>query len=124
MAGTRRRSSSRSAAPTAATGHAEAAAPLFAALGDATRLGIVSQLATRGPLPIVQLTDGTGLTRQAITKHLRALERGGLVSSNRVGRERIWELRRQRLTEARAHLDAISAQWDHAIDRLRAFVED
>lgn len=100
------------------------AAPVFAALGDATRLGIVTQLASRGPLPIVQLTDGTGLTRQAVTKHLSALERCGLLSSDRVGRQRIWKLQPRRLTQARSHLDAISAQWDGAIDRLRAFVEE
>ncbi len=97
---------------------------MFAALGDETRLRLIGRLCAHGPGSTAQLSARARVSRQAITKHLIALERCGLVSSNRVGRPRIWELKRERLTEARAHLDAISAQWDHAIDRLRAFVED
>jgi DNA-binding transcriptional ArsR family regulator len=87
------------------------AAPVFAALGDATRLSLV------------QLTEGGEVTRQAVTKHLKALAGAGLVRSRRQGRERIWSLQPARLLEARHHLDLISSQWDAAIERLRAFVE-
>jgi DNA-binding transcriptional ArsR family regulator len=100
------------------------AAPVFAALGDPTRLRIVMRLCTDGPQSIVQLTEGSQVTRQAITKHLVALEDAGLVRGEREGRERIWELQGKRLTEARQYLDQISEQWDAAIERLRAFVED
>jgi DNA-binding transcriptional ArsR family regulator len=99
------------------------AAPVFAALGDATRLRIVARLAGGGPLSTVRLTDGSKVTRQAVTKHLRALERAGLVRSGRAGRERIWQLQTRRLAEVRAHLDLVSRQWDDALGRLRAFVE-
>lgn len=109
--------------PRAKSGMADAA-PLFAALGDPTRLRIVARLCEGGPLPIVRLTEGTRLTRQAITKHLNALSDAGLVESERNGRERVWELRPRRLAEARRYLDAISLQWDSALERLRAFVED
>ena len=100
------------------------AAPVFAALGDPTRLRIVMRLCTEGPQSIVQLTEGSQVTRQAVTKHLVALEEAGLVRGERDGRERIWELQGKRLAEARQWLDQISAQWDAAIERLRAFVEE
>ena len=68
------------------------AAPVFAALGDATRLRLVARLCGDGPLSIARLSDGTGVTRQAITKHLNALAAAGLARDTRSGRERIWEL--------------------------------
>jgi DNA-binding transcriptional ArsR family regulator len=98
-------------------------APLFAALGDATRMRIVARLCEAGPLSIVRLTRGTRISRQAITKHLRALAAAGVVRSDRVGRERIWALQTARLEQARRSLDQISNQWDAALERLRAFVE-
>ena len=99
------------------------AAPVFAALGDDTRLRVVARLCTGGPQSIVRLTNGTTISRQAVTKHLHALARAGVVHGRREGRERIWEVRTRRLAEARGWLDQISAQWDEAIDRLRALVE-
>lgn len=95
----------------------------FAALGDATRLRLVTRLAADGPLSIVRLTQEAALSRQAISKHLRVLEQGGLVHSRREGRERLWELQAQRLSEVRDCLDRISGQWDAAIGRLRTLVE-
>jgi len=100
------------------------AAPIFAALGDPTRLHIVARLGQGGPLPIVRLTEGTRLTRQAVTKHLNALSDAGLVKSERSGRERVWELQPRRLAEVRRYFDMISAQWDVALDRLRMLVEE
>jgi len=101
----------------------EDSAPLFAALGDETRLRVVSRLSREGPLSITRLTDGTQVTRQAVSKHLRVLEDAGLVTSARDGRENVYELAPRRLAEARRHLDEISQQWDRALERLRAFVE-
>jgi DNA-binding transcriptional ArsR family regulator len=98
-------------------------APVFAALGDETRLQILARLSSGGPLSIAALTEDTSVTRQAVTKHLRVLEVAGLVKGTRSGRERLYELERARLELARRHLDAISAEWDRAIERLRAFVE-
>jgi len=99
-------------------------APVFAALGDPTRLGLVARLSDQGPLSIVRLTEGSEVTRQAVSKHLRALADAGLVRNRKVGRERVFELEPRRLAIARRHLDTISQQWDGAIARLRAFVED
>ena len=100
------------------------AAPVFAALGEPTRLTLVAKLCAEGPLSISRLSEGTGVTRQAITKHLLTLADAGLVHDTRSGRERIWQLETKRLEKARRCLDQISDQWDDAIARLRAFVED
>jgi DNA-binding transcriptional ArsR family regulator len=99
-------------------------APLFAALGDATRLHVVSRLSGEGPLSITQLTAGSEVTRQAVTKHLNVLANAGLVRDSWHGRERVWELTPRQLEEARRALDAISERWDQALERLRAMVEE
>ena len=108
--------------PLAAAAFAKAA-PVFAALGDETRLRIVARLCRGGPASISRLTESADVSRQAITKHLRALEDAGLVHSGRAGRERIWELQTRRLAQVRRYLDQISDQWDGTLQRLRAFVE-
>ncbi|MGC3997463.1 MAG: metalloregulator ArsR/SmtB family transcription factor [Anaeromyxobacter sp.] len=99
------------------------AAPVYAALGDATRLRLLEKLAEGEPLSIAQLTTGADISRQAITKHLRVLAGAGLVRDERLGRERRWALEPGRLTEARSGLDALSRRWDEALARLKAFVE-
>jgi DNA-binding transcriptional ArsR family regulator len=100
------------------------AAPLFAALGDPTRLGLVARLCDDGPQSIARLSDGAAVSRQAITKHLEVLADAGLVRDVRRGRERIWELAPERLDDARQWLDHASARWDRAIHRLRRLVEE
>jgi DNA-binding transcriptional ArsR family regulator len=99
------------------------AAPLFAALGDRTRLGLVERLCVEGPLSTVTLCAESGVTRQAVSKHLAALEQAGLVEGTRA-RPRLWRLKPRRLEQARRSLDRISRQWDDALDRLRALVEE
>jgi DNA-binding transcriptional ArsR family regulator len=98
-------------------------APVFAALGDETRLRLISRLCDRGPISITRLTAGSRVTRQAITKHLQVMERAGLVHSARQGRESVWQLDQPRLEYARRYLDLISKRWDNALGRLRKFVE-
>jgi DNA-binding transcriptional ArsR family regulator len=98
-------------------------APVFAALGDATRLTIVAKLGDGVQRSISELTEGSELTRQAITKHLRVLEGAGLVRGRRHGRESLFELELEPLAEAKRALDAISKQWDQALSRLKSHVE-
>jgi DNA-binding transcriptional ArsR family regulator len=107
----------------AAAGLAEAA-PLFAALGDGTRLALVARLCGGGPQSITRLTSGSVVTRQAITRHLEVLADAGLVHDVRRGRERIWELDTGRLDEAGRALEQIAKGWDEALARLKAFVEE
>ena len=100
------------------------AAPVFAALGDQTRLALVARMSSDGPLSITQLTAGSAVTRQAITKHLGVLASAGLVSDRRQGRERIWELELEQMEAARSYLEHVSKRWDAALDRLKQFVEE
>lgn len=102
---------------------ARQAAPVFAALGDTTRLALVRRLSLEGPLSITRLSEGTDMTRQAVTRHLHALERVGLVEDTQRGREHLFSLDLKRLEVARQYLDHVSAQWDAAAARLKAFVE-
>ena len=101
-----------------------ATAAVFAALGDETRLELVSRLCQQGPASIARLTAGSKISRQAVTKHLRLMERSGLVRCSRRGRETVWRLEEQQLKDARRHLKAISARWDDALTRLKKFVEE
>jgi DNA-binding transcriptional ArsR family regulator len=101
----------------------QGSAPLFAALGDETRLTIVSRLCSGGPTSIAALTEGTGVTRQAITKHLLVLADAGLVRDVRRGRERVWDIEEHRLVMARRFLERISELWGDRLERLKKAVE-
>ena len=101
----------------------QAHAPIFAALGDQTRLTLIARLASGEPCSIVQLTADSDLTRQAITKHLRVLEAAGLVRSVRAGRESRFELDPEPIAEIKSYLEQVSSQWDKTLSRLKAFVE-
>lgn len=96
---------------------------MFAALGDETRLLLIARLCEGRSYSIAQLTEGSRLTRQAITKHLRVLEEAGLVRSVHKGRESLFEFDPRPMDELRAYLDRVSAEWDQALGRLKAFVE-
>jgi DNA-binding transcriptional ArsR family regulator len=96
---------------------------VFAALGDETRLSLVAKLSGGEPRSIAQLTEGSKLTRQAITKHLQVLESVALVRSVRSGRENLFEFDPQPIEDARKYLDLVSEQWDQALARLKSFVE-
>jgi DNA-binding transcriptional ArsR family regulator len=107
-----------------ASAHLKGAAPLFAALGDETRLALVARLSSGGPRSITHLTLGSSVTRQAITKHLHVLAGAGLVHQSRHGRERLWRLDPASLEIAQKFLTHISHQWDTRLDRLRNLVEN
>jgi len=98
-------------------------APVFAALGDRTRLSLLAKLSDGQPLSITRLSADIKLTRQAITKHLRVLENAGLVSSTRVGRESQFAFRPEPVVEVRSYLDRVSKHWDDTLSRLRSVVE-
>jgi DNA-binding transcriptional ArsR family regulator len=98
-------------------------APTFAALGDEMRLRLIAVLCVGGAMSITQLTAGTDITRQAVTKHLNVLAAAGLVRDVKVGRERLWEFEPAQLDEARRTLELIGRQWENALERLRAAVE-
>jgi len=99
------------------------ASAVFAALGDPIRLALVRRLSLEGFLSVTALTEGTRISRQAVTKHLEVLARAGLVESARAGRERLWTLAPGQVQQARRALEAISRDWDDALGRLRRLVE-
>jgi DNA-binding transcriptional ArsR family regulator len=99
-------------------------APQFAALGDEMRLRLIASLCVGGAMSITQLTSGTDITRQAVTKHLGVLAAAGLVRDLKVGRERLWEFEPAQMDEARRSLEAIALQWDHALAKLKRAVEN
>jgi DNA-binding transcriptional ArsR family regulator len=98
-------------------------AAVFAALGDETRLSLIGKLSNGPPQSISRLAEGSTLTRQAITKHLRVLEGAGVVRNVRAGRESLFAFRPEPLRELRSYLDRVSDQWDDALERLKSFVE-
>jgi DNA-binding transcriptional ArsR family regulator len=103
-------------------------AAVFAALGDETRLLLVAKLSDGQQYSISRLAEsqrsGSALTRQAITKHLRVLERARIVRCVRAGRESLFELDRKAIDEMKAYLERVSTHWDAALGRLRSFVEE
>lgn len=98
-------------------------APVFAALGDSTRLRLIALLCAGGAASIAQLTVGTDVTRQAVTKHLQVLADAGLVRDIKLGRERFWEFDPLQLEEARRSLETIAQQWDFALGKLKLAME-
>lgn len=99
-------------------------ASVFAALGDATRLSVLGRLSHGEAQSISRLTEGTDLTRQAVTKHLRVLEGAGVVRSVRAGRETRFELAPKAFDDVQEYLAGVSRQWDDALARLKALVEN
>jgi DNA-binding transcriptional ArsR family regulator len=100
-----------------------ARAAVLAALGDETRLALVARLAGGEMWSIAELTVGSGVTRQAVTKHLRVLERVGIVRSVRSGREALFALDPGPVREVSAYLEEVGRQWEEALGRLKGFVE-
>jgi DNA-binding transcriptional ArsR family regulator len=100
------------------------AAPLFAALGDPTRLALLQRLSKGGPASISVLADDFDTTRQGVTKHLRVLEAAGIIGGERRGREHVWAINPGRLAEAQRHLEVIARGWDDALARLKAHLEE
>ncbi len=86
----------------------------FGALGEETRLRLVSDLSAGEPASIAQLTQGTHLTRQAVTKHLRVLERAGIVRGMRLGRESLFVFDPRPMDELREYLERLLRRRDEA----------
>lgn len=96
---------------------------VFAALGDATRLTLFGRLHTEGACSTTELAAGVSMSRQAVRKHLGVLEKVGLVTHERVGRERRWSANPAPLADAQAWLSHIHALWDARLDRLDAWLQ-
>jgi len=99
-------------------------AKVFAALGDRTRLQLVQRLSDGGAYSIHDLSAGSAISRQAVTKHLRVLEQARLVRSTRYGREVRFRLEQDAIADMQAFLAAVGRQWQEALDRLTRHIEE
>jgi DNA-binding transcriptional ArsR family regulator len=95
---------------------------VFEALADPTRRRVMRRLADDGPASATQLASGLAVTRQAVAKHLAALQEAGLVEGERVGRERRFRLTPAPLSEAVTWMADVGAQWDERLEALTRFL--
>jgi len=96
----------------------------FAALGDPTRLAILSRLATQGDMTVQEIARPFPMSLPAISQHLTVLERAGLIIRGRDGQKRPCQIRPDRLVEARQWLDHTRHAWEVRFDRLESFLEN
>lgn len=92
---------------------------VFAALADPTRRAVIGRLAQE-PLSASALAGELPVTRQAVAKHLAALDRAGLVAARREGRETRYRLTPEPMGEAMAWMAGVGARWDERLARLAA----
>jgi DNA-binding transcriptional ArsR family regulator len=94
----------------------------FYALSDPTRRAVVSRL-SGGPAAIKQLAEPFDMGLPSFMKHIKVLERSGLIRSKKVGRVRTCQLVAGKLAEAESWLSEQRALWEARADRLAAFAE-
>nr|WP_277348928.1 helix-turn-helix domain-containing protein [Sneathiella limimaris] len=97
---------------------------MFAALGDPVRIHLVDKLSDGQGHSITELVEGFKMSRQAVRKHLQALELAKLVKSLKLGREQHFHLMRDKFTEAQEYFIEVSRQWDENLDRLKRYVDE
>ena len=91
----------------------------FAALADPTRRAILARLAV-GEAAVTELAEPFQMSLPAVSKHLKVLERAGLISRARDGQRRPCRLRPEPLVEIAAWAEHTRAAWEHRLDRLDA----
>ena len=96
----------------------------FAALGDPTRLAIVSRLADQGELTVQEIAQPFAMSLPAVSQHLKVLEQAGLILRRRDGRRRPCQIRPERLAEAMTWLNFTHRAWEARFDRLARFLHD
>jgi DNA-binding transcriptional ArsR family regulator len=92
---------------------------VFAALADPTRRSIVRRLA-EGEATVLELAEPFPISLPAISRHLKVLERAGLISRGRDGQRRPCQLRPEPLVEIAGWAEHTRAAWEHRLDRLDA----
>lgn len=96
---------------------------VFDALADATRRQVVRRLAEGGPATATELAGSLPVTRQAVAKHLATLAEAGLVTSDRQGRELLYQLTPEPLAEAVSWMASVGSQWDDRLQALSRYLE-
>ena len=101
--------------------HADSLSLVFFALSDSTRRGILSRLA-KATLSVSELAAPYDMTLPAITKHLKVLERAGLISRTREAQYRPCRLEAKALEEADDWIAQYRAHWEESFDRLDTYL--
>lgn len=102
--------------------HFEALSDSFAALGDPTRLAILSRLASEGDMTVQEIAQPFAMSLPAVSQHLKVLERAGLIARGRDGQKRPCRLNAERLAETARWFDHTRAAWEARLDRLERFL--
>jgi DNA-binding transcriptional ArsR family regulator len=95
---------------------------VFSALSDPTRRAVIRSLSDDGPSTVTELAARLPVSRQAVAKHLDALEAAGLVAATVSGRSRMYRLTPRPMTEAMAWMTDVGAEWDERLEALRRLV--
>jgi DNA-binding transcriptional ArsR family regulator len=96
---------------------------VFGALADPMRSRVLETLATRGGATATEVAADLPVTRQAIVKHLGILNRAGLVTWRKEGRDVRYDVQVARLRDVARWLDRIASQWDRRLTRLKEMAE-
>jgi DNA-binding transcriptional ArsR family regulator len=96
----------------------------FAALADPTRRAILARLATEGEVTVTELAEPFAFSMQAISKHLKVLERAGLITRGRTAQLRPSRLEGAPLREVADWLEQYRAIWEGRLDRLERHLRD
>jgi len=94
----------------------------FAALADPTRRAMLARLAS-GEATVNELAEPFALSQPAISKHLKVLERAGLISRSRAAQTRPCRLEAARLQDVAQWVSSYRALWEHSFDRLDALLQ-
>ena len=96
---------------------------VFAALADPTRRAILAALAV-GPMPVGEIAKPFAMSEPAVIKHLKVLERAGLVETDRIGQMRPRKLNSQPLAEANNWVEQYRQHWEESFDRLDILLQE
>lgn len=95
----------------------------FAALADPTRRAILARLAS-GEATVTQLAEPFEMTMPAVTKHLKVLERAGLITRSRAAQWRPCKIEAAPLEEASGWIEQYRAMWEQRFDRLDVYLNE
>ena len=96
---------------------------LWAAIADPSRRRVLDLLVQRGEASASWLAGQVPFTRQAVSKHLVVLERAGLISRRKQGREVLYQVEAERLDQAARAMAELAAQWDQRLGAIKRLAE-
>ena len=101
----------------------EADDDLWSAIADPSRRRVLDLLVGNGAVSASWLAGRVPFTRQAVSKHLAVLERAGLISHRKQGREVLYQVQADRLDQATRAMAELAAQWDRRLAAIKRLAE-